>query len=380
MVASSKKYDFIIIGGGFFGCCLALFLRSISKKILIVESQNFLLNRASKNNQARIHSGFHYPRSPLTSIKSLILHQNFVRDFRSAVVDNFDMIYCVAKHRSKITSSRFLKMYKEMGASIDIAPQHIYRMFNNSLIEGVYLCREMAFDYLKLRFDLIKKLDICTIDVSLGTNLVDISEKEDGVVVGLSDGRELDARYVFNVTYSNINRIIDFLKKPRVKLKHEMAEIILCEPPIEISGLGITIMDGPFFSIMPYPAENLYSLSHVRYTPHFSWTDENLIFKSDYDPNIQLSSNFRYMISDGSRYLPSLSKTKYIKSVFEVKTVLLKNENDDGRPIMMHRHSSSSRVFSILGGKIDNIYDLFYALKREDNEFSLLDDRFLFQN
>ena len=44
---------------------------------------------------------------------------------------------------------------------------------------------------------------------------------------------------------------------------------------------------------------------------------------------------------------------------FDVKTVLLKNETDDGRPILYQRKPENSRVVSVLGGKIDNIYDLF---------------------
>lgn len=55
-------YDAVIIGGGFFGCCLALYLRSVYDRILIIEEQPELLTRASRVNQARVHSGFHYPR------------------------------------------------------------------------------------------------------------------------------------------------------------------------------------------------------------------------------------------------------------------------------------------------------------------------------
>ena len=47
----------------------------------------------------------------------------------------------------------------------------------------------------------------------------------------------------------------------------------LVEPPAELGGAAVTVMDGPFFSLMPYPSRGLFTLSHVRYTPHCSWHD-----------------------------------------------------------------------------------------------------------
>ena len=75
MAHSGKDVDYLIIGGGFYGCCLALYLRSISDRVLVVEAADRLMTRASRVNQARIHTGFHYPRSALTAVKSMVLHQ-----------------------------------------------------------------------------------------------------------------------------------------------------------------------------------------------------------------------------------------------------------------------------------------------------------------
>ena len=45
-----------------------------------------------------------------------------------------------------------------------------------------------------------------------------------------------------------------------------------------------------------------------------------------------------------------------------MKTVLTHNERDDGRPILLHRHHAGPDFYSVMGGKIDNIYDLFDVL------------------
>ena len=51
------------------------------------------------------------------------------------------------------------------------------------------------------------------------------------------------------------------------------AQHILREMSDELKNSGITVMDGPFFSVMPFPAKGLHSFSHVRYTPHYEWQD-----------------------------------------------------------------------------------------------------------
>ena len=68
--------------------------------------------------------------------------------------------------------------------------------------------------------------------------------------------------------------------------------------------------------------------------------------------------------------MPSLSEVNYERSIYDVKTVLIKNEQDDGRPILYQRKPMNSRVVSILGGKIDNIYDLFALVQQSGPEFA----------
>jgi hypothetical protein len=65
------------------------------------------------------------------------------------------------------------------------------------------------------------------------------------------------------------------------------------------------------------------------------------------------------------RYLPAMSKARYVESLFEVKTVLTKTESDDARPILFKKHLELPGCYSILGGKIDNIYDILEKLDAE---------------
>lgn len=373
-----ETVDYLVVGGGFYGCCLALFLRSISHRVMLVEARNTLLDRSSRVNQARIHTGFHYPRSALTAVKSMVLHQCFARDFPEATVDDFQMLYGVARQRSKVSAKRFFRMFRDMKAPIGPASVQQAALFDPDMIDEVFVCREAAFDYLALRELMQTRTEHADLDVRLGTAVHSICDGSKGAVVTLSQGTEIEARFVFNVTYAELNTVLSSAKLPSAPLKYELAEIALVKPPELLKDIGVTVMDGPFFSMMPYPGANTHSLTHVRYTPHQSWTLETVpcdiqtLLKQATD-----TSRFRHMFMDSKRYLPSLEGLKYEKSIYEVKTVLSKNEADDGRPILFQRKPNNSRVISILGGKIDNIYDLFVLLRQAEPEFSSAETSFL---
>jgi glycine/D-amino acid oxidase-like deaminating enzyme len=380
MTRDRETIDYLVIGGGFYGCCLGLFLRSISQRVTIVEAGAQIMERASRVNQARVHTGFHYPRSVLTAAKSMALHRRFAADFPDAVKSDFRMLYAIARHHSKVSAARFSRMFAELNAPLQPIADKERSLFNPDLIEDAFECVEYAFDYKVLRTALTDRIDRHGVDLQLNAEVRHIVEEADGVTVTLASGRELRARYVFNVTYGQINHILGLAKLPKAALKFELAEIVLVKPPEDLAGLGITLMDGPFFSVMPYPAEDLYSLTHVRYTPHLSWTDAD----SDVSPyrvaehfRARHQSQSRHMMQDSKRFVPCLAALEVKSSITDIKAVLLKNEDDDGRPILFQRRPGQSRILSILGAKIDNIYDLFDLVRNLEPELAGAHERFL---
>ncbi|PCD75783.1 FAD-dependent oxidoreductase [Pseudothioclava arenosa] len=358
--------DYLVAGGGFYGCCLALFLRSLGARVLLIERSDGLLTRASQVNQARIHTGFHYPRSALTAVRSKLLSRQFARDFPDAVVDDFRMLYAVARHGSKVSASRFLRFYQEMGAPITPVRPEDARLFEDEMIEAVFECQEAAFDWSKLARHLETRLDAAGIELRFGTTVERYQDGPEGVLAQLSDGSEISARYGFNVTYAEINALLRRSGLRPAMLRHQVTELVLIRPPPGMNGAAVTVMDGPFFSSMPYPARGCYSLTHVRYTPQLSWMDADAPV-SPYDALAAAAkpSKSRFMINDCARYMPCISEAEVVDSLFEVKTLLVQSEVDDGRPILFHRAGPQARVISIMGGKIDNIYDLFDLLRRE---------------
>jgi len=148
---------------------------------------------------------------------------------------------------------------------------------------------------------------------------------------------------------------------PIVPLKHELTELALVEPPSALSRAAVTVMCGPFFSMLPYPARRLHTLSHVRYTPHASWQDS--VDGPYVDPDVRLAqhsrhSHFPHMVRDAARYVPAMRECRQVESLWEVKTVLPRSEVDDSRPILFSHNHGMPGFHCVIGSKMDNVYDM----------------------
>lgn len=360
-----KKYDCIVIGGGFFGSTLGMFLKEYFDDVVVIEQEDDILKRASYVNQARVHMGYHYPRSLVTALRSMANFPKFIRDFAKAIKDDFDKYYAIARIGSKVSSKQFYEMYKKLGAPIKVAPSSIKAMFDDRLIEDVFRVKEFAFDAKILKEIIQEKYIETKCELRLNTTVYNIENGNDGYInVNLKEDEGICAKFVFNCTYSGLNTILQHSNLPLLNLKHEITEMSLIEMPDELKNFSITVMDGPFFSIMPFPSKGLNTFSHVRYTPHGSWIDREE-YHNGYDVlnSYHKRSNFKYMINDAKRYIPMLEDVIYKDSIFEVKTVLVKNEMNDGRPILFTKDYGIKNFSNIMGGKIDNIYDILDTIK-----------------
>ncbi|MHC8373100.1 NAD(P)/FAD-dependent oxidoreductase [Pseudomonas sp. MDT1-85] len=373
MAAIDYTQDAVVIGGGFYGAAIAVYLAKQRgmKRVTLIERESTLLSRASYNNQARVHNGYHYPRSFTTAYRSRINLPKFVQDWPDAVKQDFTKLYAIARRNSKVTANQFERFYREIGARIEPAKPALRALFEPRLIEEVFLVEEYAFDTTRLAQWALRELNESGVNIRLQTRAVAISNNSDNAlsVTLAPEGKAqelITCRYVFNCTYSGLNQFGGDFPGTQTGLKQEVTEMALMQVPAVLQDVGITVMDGPFFSIMPFPARGLHTVSHVRYTPHMHWTDKlgsDPYWKLD---NYDRATRVDRMIRDIGRYLPSALDAKYVESLFEVKTILTKNEGDDGRPILFEKHDVLPGCYSILGGKIDNIYDVLEKLETEN--------------
>ena len=368
------RCEYLIVGGGFFGTYLGCLLKKQNRKtsVTIAERGEKALQRASYNNQARIHNGYHYPRSFLTAFSSHKNFDRFVNEFKECIDSNFENYYAVGKVHSKITATQFEVFCNRIGTPIEVAPSHVKSLFNPKLVEEVFLVKEYAFNADLLRKLMMKKLKQSKIDILFRHEAIRVNQKRIGgskqiletEILNLKTKKRfvIQSKYVFICAYSNINTILQNSNIEKIDLKQEMTEMPLIKIPEEMNKKSATIMCGPFFSVMPFPPRGVYSIHHVRYTPHYHWYDIKTKINNQKHYEIakkKIKTNFNKIIKDVSRYIPCMAKAKYIDSIWEIKTVLPRNENDDGRPILFKKDVGNVKnLVCVMGGKLDNIYDL----------------------
>ncbi len=372
-IDSIDSIDALVIGGGFYGCTIARWLKreTTARRVLIAEQESDLLKRSSWANQARIHNGYHYPRSFVTAWRSRVNYDRFLREYADCIDGEFEKLYCVARRNTHLSANQFQKFCSDIKAPCRVAPGRLLRLFDPEMIDGVFLVREAAFDARLLRERMWGELRDAGVEIKTDVRVTNIAAMTDGAEIDLMDsGRtiRIRANRVYNCTYAGL-RQFDLPKSDiDTGFKFEIAELALIEPPNELEGLGVTVIDGPFFSVMPFPAEGLHSLSHVRYTPHVSWTAHEWPAANPYAvlKDYEKRSRAPYMIRDAARYMPCVGNCTYHRSLFEIKTVLRQSETNDSRPIMFERHRGTSGVYSVLGGKMDNIFDILETLQKEE--------------
>jgi glycine/D-amino acid oxidase-like deaminating enzyme len=364
--AMSLECDDLVVGGGFFGCSLAVHLRdACGSNVVLLEAGADLLQRASYTNQARVHNGYHYPRSLLTALRSRVNYPRFLAKFADCVDESFEKYYAISRGFSKVTANQFRILCETIGAPIASAPAHVRKMFDSHLIEDVFTVRECAFDSVKLKQRMVAELDRVGVEVRLQNEAKRVQQLPNGELLvdctGPSGDFQVMCKRVFNCTYSRINRLLEASDLPLIPLKHELTEISLVEMPEELRNLGVTVMCGPFFSVMPFPSRGLHSFSHVRYTPHCQWQDvQGQPYMDPYSvaSERRRSSNFVRMVADAKRYMPALAQCKQVDYLLEVKTVLPRSEVDDSRPILFRQDHGLPGLNCIMGAKIDNIFDM----------------------
>ena len=367
-----KTVDITIIGGGFFGLYLAEYFAGLNKSVLLVEKESDAMQKASYNNQARVHNGYHYPRSLLTGLRSRVSFNRFVDEFEGCIDTDFDKYYMISNRLGMVTPNQFEKFCDRIGATYENASSKIHQLVQPNMIDAVFKVKEFAFNSTKLKKTMLDRIQNSGVDTlfnhSVRTAKYNSAHEliELEVDFGLDETLMVASKQVYNCTYSTLNTLLSNSNIELIPLRHEMAEMCIVDVPSELSKIGITVMCGPFFSVMPFPALQAHSFSHVRYTPHYEWNDHNQLPYKNAD-NVSHEHNkcsaWKKMKLDAQRYIPLLGDVEYKKSLWEVKTILPLSETNDSRPILFKPDHGLPGLHSIMGGKIDNVYDVIKTIE-----------------
>ncbi|MGV8905215.1 MAG: FAD-dependent oxidoreductase [Acetobacterium sp.] len=372
-------WDKIIIGAGLYGLYAAEFCAKQGDRVLLLEWEDSPFKRATTINQARIHMGYHYPRSYATAIKSAQYFNRFVKDYDFCIHSDFDQVYATGENFSWTNREQFIQFCE--AAKIPCDALHPEKYFKEGLCDGAFLTKEYTYDAGILRDYFVESLGRQSlVEIKYGAHIKKIIKHADVYEVILENGQAFQTPFLLNATYGSTNQILDLAGLEPFKIKYELCEIILCKPLNKLLDVGITVMDGPFFSIMPFGKTGYHSLTSVTFTPHVSSMESLPVFhcqekSGGYCTPQQLGncndciakpeSAWPYMSSMARKYLREDYGFSYEGSLFSMKPILKVSEINDSRPTVIRTDTQKPTFISVLSGKINTVYDLDEVLKND---------------
>lgn len=365
------NYDYVIFGAGIYGLYAAHLLAKKDMKVAVLEYDKTPLQRASFINQARVHNGYHYPRSVSTAQKSAHYYERFVRDFSFAINDRFKKIYAISANDSLTNAEQFQNFCHYVDVPAIEVNNQVY--FNKGMVEAAFETLEYSYDANVIREWYINQLDkYKNVSLLFGKDIVSANQDESHFILKDKEGSIYKASNILNATYASINQILNKFDFELFKTKYEICEVIMTNVSKNIENVGITVMDGPFFSVMPFGESGYHSLTSVGHTPHessvsalptFSCQQYNTACTPTQLDNCNFCtarphSAWTRMHQLAKKYLNPDIHITYQKSLFAVKSLISASEMDDSRPTIIKEFSQEPRFISVFSGKFNTIYDL----------------------
>ena len=367
-----KQFDRIIIGAGLYGLYSALRCGLRGERVIVLEYDEAPFKRATYINQARVHMGYHYPRSYSTAIKSAHYFERFCQDYGFCILTDFSQIYATSAEFSWTNASQFKQFCNAAAIRCDEIPTEQY--FKAGMCDGAFLTQEYTYDAQILKEYFLTKLStISNVQIAFQARIENIFQEDRFYKVVLKDGSILQSSFVLNASYASVNQILKKLGFEPFKIKYELCEIILCRVDERLKGVGLTVMDGPFFSIMPFGKTPFHSLTSVTFTPHETSYDTCPTFPCQHksgefcspeqlgncnDCPAKPKSAWGYMSSLAKKYMREDYHFEYETSLYSMKPILMASEVDDSRPTVIRKYSNDPTFISVLSGKINTVYDL----------------------
>lgn len=225
-----------ILGGGWYGCHLALALIRGGHEVELHEIGDQLFSGASGANPARLHQGFHYPRSGATQAACQAHAAEFMAAYGALTVGPPINIYAIATAESLVDFPAYVR-----------AVQHIPMMVRHPADVGLVDCEGAV--QTSERHIVIRRARQWFTEQLGATVLLNARPAED-----LEDGFW---DWTIDCTFCAC--------APLEVDRYEPCLTGLAEGP---SGVAVTIMDGPFPSLYPWDEEaGLASLTSASLTP-----------------------------------------------------------------------------------------------------------------
>ena len=321
-----------VAGAGIYGSAIAIRLAERGHAVRLFDPLG-ILRAASAINQFRIHSGYHYPRSPETIEETMEARAEFLQAFRTAIVRNSRHFYAIPREGSRTPPDLFESVMAEH--HVPLKPCRPEWM-NFEFIDTCYQVEEEIYDPGALRRlleDRIRELGLRFEQRSFAPEERDRYDFVIWAAYGLGCSRG-----IFRAA------------------KYQVAEKILIELPPDLRPISLVVIDGPFTAFDPYGNSGRSQFGSAKHTNH--WTTKNpeepvpqpyarLLNRPDFEP-VEFS-RFDSMRKDSALAVPASKNAKYLGSRFTIR-VVEDNPAQDRRTLYIQE--PSPRELHIFSGKV----------------------------
>jgi len=351
-MSRDSKNKIGIIGAGWYGCHIARQLRTNypNHHIDLFEKTGDCFNGSSSANQNRLHLGFHYMRSCHTRKECQNGYDRFVKDYPSLCKHLNNNLYVVHKYSNlDYTTIKHVLKYEQIPFR-ELPLEKFHNIIDSDSIHPfVFDVDELFIDYKKAKAFFSDDLKDCThYEVHFDCLLQQFISSTGSVVA-----EEKDYDYIIVCAFQSMfdrewTQRIPVLKNANIHIEKCISLLYQCSSPLFCS--AVTVIDGNFFSLYPYDIEkNLFTLTHVKYTPISS--DEDLL------PLEELVQLKRLQFeTDVLSIIPTFFQNFTYHSQFISYKVKKMNNKTDDRSVEILSHGKFSFIF---GGKITGIFNAY---------------------
>lgn len=335
--------DIIIVGAGWYGLHIAY---KYQKKynITILEKNQRIFMESSLNNQNRLHLGFHYPRSYKTRQLCKKGYDLFLKDY-SEIVDKIDKNYYCISNESLMDYDTYIHIFKH--------EEYVFNIQENDIdlknIDGKLIkVDEMLINHDKAINFFINNLN--NVKILYNYNVCNVQQDDNFVYVD----NNLKCDILLDCTYGKLN-----LNNTFTNYLYEITIFFVYEKQKDFNADCITIMDGNLPSLfIREKNNNLYSLTHVKYTPLLSSSNkDDIIHYYPSKEKIEISRlNMEFEIK---KYISNFNDIFKYKS-YHLGYKMKKKCNNDDRTCNINKNKN---IISVNGGKIIGIYDFENYIK-----------------
>lgn len=330
----------LIVGAGWYGCYIAYKLKQSGIMVHVIEKNPEIMMGASTHNQNRLHRGFHYMRSYRTRNECMRGYKQFMTEFSFLTHVVPCNLYIIDK-RSMIDSGSIRSILDQEGIPYEPYPlENVESFLNVTRIESILRTDERVIDA-KLSKEFFEKelRDTVSCNCDYKVHLCDTTR-----VLAFQNRRE-KFDWVIYCTFD------DNARKERITdchTEHCISFVYECTAPLFDKGL--TVIDGPFFSLYPY-FDSYYTLTHVTHTV-ITPSEEKL------DISELIQKKREYMEADILELFPCFSSYfTYID--FFISTKTKKADIGTADRSMECSVDDTQRSISVSGGKITGIFDAY---------------------